>query len=114
MLKSLNALKNIKVPDKLQDQLKSMVATQGLIAALQMLCPIEISFTILANPIISNQKHDLALMFNLSNQALIQEPEDIESFITQILEERGSKAKIKAIKARYNKKESIAILIDRQ
>lgn len=97
------------------EKFKNLIATKGILYALQQICPIEVNFKILAKQVYRGKKHDISILFAIEGKSplLNVEPADVQVLITQLLTERGSNAKIEMDKVKYDGKIYVAVFIDR-
>jgi len=107
-------LPKIQIPLAVQERFKQLIATKGMIAALQFLCPIEVHFKIMANMPYKDKRHDLAILFKvIAGEALLQDPKDLEAFLFQLLAERGSNAKVQVEIVKHDGERYYCIFVDR-
>lgn len=99
---------------ELSNKFADMLKSKGILAGIQMLCPIELNFKLLANMKYKGKIHDLTVLLAFSGTAqLMQQPSDIEAFIRNLLGDRNSTTKIVCDKVKYDKQMFFAVFIDR-
>jgi hypothetical protein len=103
------------LPNKATEKFANLIKGKGILAALQYLCPIDLHFQIIANATFKKKTHDIIILLSLQGNAsgLLQEPKDVETFISGLLSERGSQQTIECEKVLYDKQIYMAIFLDR-
>lgn len=98
----------------LEERFKSLLKGKGLLAGIQLLCPIDLTFKLLANQKFQGKTHDIVVLLKLEGTvSLLKDPQDVQLFIENLLGERKSDTIITCAKARYFGQEYFAVFVDR-
>ena len=98
----------MNMKEKLKSMLEQKMNPQEM---LKYLCPFEVdvSLKILAN----RNNHDYAILFKVTgDEAFIEDPKDLQAFITQVKAARKTDLEINVCKVNYDKEEYPCLYLD--
>jgi hypothetical protein len=82
--------------ENIKQRFTKIIKTQGLLAALQMLTPLEVHVKILSKVQFRGSTEDVCFLYKLAaGDVQMLPPKDLEAFLFQLLAERGSDLKVK-------------------
>ena len=104
----------IAIPDAVKQKFEQMLKTQGILAALQLLTPIELHVKILSNVTLHGKVEDAVFLYKvMAGEMVGLHPKDLEAFLFQLLVERGSEATVKVELVKHDGETFYGVFISR-